>query len=266
VTGDELEVIDLEEDATSRPAHLSDGPSRRPGRRILLGAVLALLVVAMLTADDLSAHRQLASRDGALQRAYRDAQRANAREEAAQAARAQGAEAARRELQAREAAKVEANTRSASRGSREIVADRRAARWCRARDLRVLDSGLDFVRFQNISGAACALLDHPVLLSPQGDGYWDPVPVFPSLENSYGDGPGWTGSFEPQYIAVLSIEYSPLNPNLGVCTTGRGSNVPYQPLALRLQPDDERLDLPGGLPASACRPIMRLWSYDTTDT
>jgi hypothetical protein len=266
VTDEDLEVIQLGPDEAGDTRVEVTAADRRWSV-----ALPAIAIVASLTAltaiaiDDLSTHRRLNRADRALAASQRDAQQAAAGEQTASAERDRVTEDARRDARLREDAKNTATSGSQARGTREIVADKRAARWCRARDIRVLDSGLDFLRFQNVSGHPCALLDHPVLISPQGDGYWNPVPVFPSLENSYGDGPGWTGVFDPRYIAVLSIEYAPLDPNLGVCTTGRGPNVPFQPLALRLRDDDDRLPVPGGLNASACRPLMRLWSYDTTD-
>jgi hypothetical protein len=272
MAADDLEVIGLDADVEP-DVQVDVGGGRRDDKQrdgrlafSVAAALLALLGVVGLSIDDLGSRSRAKKTEVALAAARRDAKREAAEADVARRARDLVAEQDRAAMRLREAAKFDVESELSSRGTRELIVDRRARRWCQASDLRVTGGDTGFILFANVSGHECALADHPILLSPQGDGYWNPVPTFPSLENSYSDGPAWTGVFDPRFTAVLSIAPSPLNPNLGVCVTGRGPDVPYGPLALQLRAGDGRLDLPNAsLPHSPCRPILRLWSYDSTD-
>lgn len=249
------------------------GAPRHRRRRRLTGAgpwalTVALAVTAVaLAVDDAGQRRRLDETAGRAAAAAANASTAGAEAEADHDRRLAEAqrllEIARGKDEERRQAIAAATSGLAANGRRDPITERRSSTpWCRAKDLRVTPVG-----FVSRTGRRCALADHPVLLRRIGDGAWQEVPVFPSTQRSYSDGPDWDGELDPRFTAVLALWPQAIDPAIGVCLTGPADiEGGLDLLGIRLQPDDDVLELPGRqLPPSPCRPAMGVWAYDSTD-
>lgn len=247
------------------------GAPRHRRRRRLAGAgpwvltvALAVIVVG-LGVDDARQRRRLDEAGGRAAVAAK-AKATAAEEDADQHRRLAEAqrllEIGRRKDEERRQAIAYATSGMAANGRRDPITERRSSPWCRAKDLRVTPVG-----FVSRTGRRCSLADHPVLLRRIGDGPWQEVPVFPSTQRSYSDGPAWDGELDPRYTAVLALWRQVIDPAIGVCLTGPADiEGGLDRLGIRLQPDDDVLELPGRqLLPSPCRPAMGVWAYDSTD-
>ena len=150
-----------------------------------------------------------------------------------------------------------------------IVALPDGASACGASDIefnRGADMGLGFLMFFNRGGRACGLLDYPTLQGRDEDGVWRNIPTVRSFGSSYTDGPGWTGSFDPRYTAVLSIRPQGADPELGRCRGGAGAAKTFSDLRLMLAGRRDTISLADVVfDLGECKPRILLWAYDSTD-